>query len=239
MKIAFLGTSAFADIIKNKLLESGFEVVEEVDASCDLLVVASYGQIVSKKVLKTAKHGALNVHPSLLPKYRGPSPIQTAILHGDTETGVAIMLMDEEIDHGPILAMESYDMKNKKYTYEELYKKLSEVGANLLVETIPKWTEGKILPKEQEHAKATYTEKIQREDGEVDWSHPAVYIERQVRAFYPWPGAFTFWKGKRVKILKAHVAKDKLVIDELQLEGKKPTTMREFLLGHKDFHVGP
>ena len=124
IKIAFLGTSVFADIIQNKLLESGFEVVKEVDASCGLLVVASYGQIVSKDVLEIAKHGALNVHPSLLPKHRGPSPIQTTLLHGDTETGVAIMLMDEEIDHGPILAMESYDMKDKKYTYEELHIKL-------------------------------------------------------------------------------------------------------------------
>ena len=229
----------FADIIQNKLLESGFEVVKEVDASCDLLVVASHGQIVSKKVLETAKHGALNVHPSLLPKNRGPSPIQTTLLQGDTETGVTIMLMDEEIDHGPILAMESYDMKDKKYTYEELHKKLGEMGADLLVKTIPKWIEGKISPKEQEHDKATYTEKLTREDGKIDWTKPAVYIERQIRAFYPWPGTFTFWAGKRVKILKAHVTQDKLVIDELQLEGKKPTTMQEFLLGHKDFYVGP
>lgn len=218
-------------------IESQRAKIEELHP--DFLVLAAYGAIVPKEILDIPRYGALNVHPSLLPKYRGPSPVQSAILDGEEKTGVTIIRMDEEIDHGPIVVQKELTEFIGNFTSLELKEKLASLGAQLLVDAIPSLVEGNILPKEQEHAKATYTEKIQREDGEIDWSKPAVYIERQVRAFYPWPGAFTFWKDKRVKILKAHVADDKLVVDELQLEGKKPTTMREFLLGNKDFHVGP
>lgn len=205
----------------------------------DLIVLAAYGQIIPKEILEIPTYGALNVHPSLLPKYRGASPIQAAILNGEEKTGVTIMLMDEELDHGPILATRKFSNKIKKITYQELHDELANVGADLLIETIPKWVSGEIKSQEQDHTKATYTKRITKEDGRIDWSKPAVYIERQVRAFSPWPGAFTFWKGKRVKILKAHVEQGKLIIDELQLEGKKPTSFREFLLGHKDFVQPP
>ena len=144
------------------------------------------------------------------------------------------MLMDEQVDHGPILAQEEFVIP-KDITHEELHVKLGEIGGELLVKTIPAWIQGKIVSTKQDHSKATYTKKLSREDGEIDWSQPPEYIERQVRAFTRWPGAFTFWKGKRVKILKTHIKEGKLVIDELQLEGKKPTSLREFLLGHKDF----
>lgn len=237
--IAFLGGSIFGEIVREKLKAAGFQLVDSNSLQVDLIVVAFYGKILSKTELETPAYGALNVHPSLLPKYRGPTPVPTTILNGDTETGATIIQMDEEVDHGPIVASEKFEIGNKKFTTPELRKILWELGGDLLVEVIPKWVTGEITPQEQVHSKATYTEKLTKEDGEIDWSRPAVYIERQVRAFHPWPGAFTFWKDKRVKILKAHVAEDKLVIDELQLEGKKQTTMREFLLGNKDFHVGP
>ncbi|MCH8987164.1 methionyl-tRNA formyltransferase, partial [Patescibacteria group bacterium] len=228
IKIAFLGRE-FGEIVKEKLEQAGFQFVDIKSRQMDLIVVGFYGEILPKETLELPRYGALNVHPSLLPKYRGATPVPTTILNGDTETGVTIMVMDEEVDHGPILAVEKFKIGDKKFTTPELRKILWEKGGDLLVETIPKWIEGKITPKEQQHDKATYTEKLTREDGKIDWTKPAVYIERQVRAFYPWPGAFTFWADKRVKILKAHVAQGKLVIDELQLEGKKPTTMKEFL----------
>lgn len=202
--------------------------------TAELFVLAAYGNILSKELVEMPPKGVLNVHPSLLPKYRGPSPERGALLNGDAKTGVTVMLMDEQVDHGPILAQEEFVIP-KDITHEELHVKLGEIGGELLVKTIPAWIQGKIVSTKQDHSKATYTKKLSREDGEIDWSQPPEYIERQVRAFTRWPGAFTFWKGKRVKILKTHIKEGKLVIDELQLEGKKPTSLREFLLGHKDF----
>jgi len=238
IKIAFLGRE-FGEIVRDKLQQAGFQLVEPESDHIDLLVVGFYGKILSKRVLEKPKYGALNVHPSLLPKYRGPTPVPSTILNGDAETGVTIIEMDEEVDHGPIVAQEKFHIGEQKFTTPELRKILWEMGGDLLVTTIPEWITGSITPQEQDHGKAVYTEKLSRENGEVDWKKPIEYIERQVRAFYPWPGAYTFWKGKRVKILKAHTEQDKLIIDELQVEGKKPTSLRDFMLGHKDFHVGP
>ena len=228
---------SFGEIVSEKLKAAGFQVVNPASKEVDLIVVACYGKILPKEMLKIPKHGALNVHPSLLPKYRGPAPVPTTILDGEEETGVTIILMDEQADHGPILASTKFEIRNSKLTTPELSKALWELGGDLLIETIPKWIAGQITPQEQDHSKATYTKKLTREDGRIDWNAPVEYIERQIRAFTPWPGAFTFWKGKRVKILKAHIEQGKLIIDELQLEGKKPTTLQEFLLGHKDFDV--
>jgi len=236
--IAFFGRE-FGEIVRDKLQEAGFRLVDIKDQQVDLIVVGFYGEILSRRMLEIPKYGALNVHPSLLPKYRGPTPVPTTILNGDTETGVTIILMDEDVDHGPIVASRNFEIGEKKFTTPELQKMLWELGGDLLVETIPKWVAGEITPKEQDHIKATYTKKLSREDGEIDWAKPVEYIEKQVRAFNPWPGAYTFWKNQRVKILKAHVKGVEFIIDELQLEGKKPTTLHEFLLGHKDFYVGP
>ncbi len=225
----------------------------------DLFIVASYGKILPQKILNIPRFGTLNVHPSILPKYRGPSPIQNTILNGEKETGVTIMLLDEKMDHGPILTNSKLQRTNNEYTYEELHNKLAELGAELLIETIPQWVEGKIKPALQDDSKATYTKIIKKEDGRVDWKKDAGYIERQVRAFNPWPGTYATFQGKLLKILKAKVVeqtsskklgetfklqngeiavqtgKDALVLEELQLEGKKPMPSKEFLLGYKDF----
>ena len=240
IRIHFLGRE-FGLIVRDKLKEAGYSLVDSEDEA-DLIVVGFWGEIVRKETLEKPKFGALNVHPSLLPKYRGPTPVLFTILNGDSETGVTIIKMDEEVDHGPIIAAREFLISNFKFlnglgkpTSPELLQILWEMGGDLLVETIPKWIGGEIQPQEQDHSKATYTKKLTRENGRIDWNLPAEYIERQVRAFTPWPGAFTIWKGKRVKILKAHVEGGKLVIDELQMEGKKPTTFHDFLLGHKDF----
>lgn len=175
----------------------------------DLGIVAAYGQIIPKEILDIPKFGFLNVHPSLLPKYRGSSPIQSAILNGDKKTGVTIILMDEKMDHGGIIFNFKLLISNKKITYPELQKELAEKGAKLLSETIPKWLKGVIKPKAQDESKITYTKILKKEDGKVDWRKSAEEIERQIRAFDPWPGSYTFWeksgKAVQIKILKARV----------------------------------
>ncbi len=170
----------------------------------DLFVVAAYGKIIPKILLDIPRKGAINVHPSLLPRYRGPSPIQAAILNGDEVTGVSIMLLDEEMDHGPILAVQELGIS--KFYATELQDQLAHLGAQLLIETIPKWlSSDEIAPQPQDHAKATYTKMITKEDGRIDWHRSAEAIERMIRAYTPWPSAWTTLKqgGKnlRVKIL--------------------------------------
>ena len=233
----------------------------------DLGIVAAYGQMLPKTILDIPKYGFLNVHPSLLPRWRGPSPIQYTILSGDKKIGVTINLISEKMDQGDIVAQREWKIENGKeqmgkINSEELSKKLAELGSELLIETIPKWIAGEIKPKPQDHSKATYTKILKKEDGKIDWSKSAHEIERQIRAFYPWPGSFCSWDGKRMKVLKAEVlkctktcpkgvlgktflapddkiavqtGKDFLVITELQLEGKKPMSSEDFLNGHPDF----
>ncbi len=232
-----------------KVLSIKYQVI---NLKPDLVICAAYGKIIPKEILEIPKYGCLNVHPSLLPKYRGASPIQTAILNGDEKTGLTIILMDEKMDHGPILKSEVKSLKSK-VTYEELLKGLASLSIDLLIEVIPKWVKGKIEPKAQNEEKATYTKIIKKEDGKINWSRPAEEIERQIRAFYPWPGSFTFWqkndKTFRVKILEADVLKNKipsklcfkcgkdyLMIKKLQPEGKKPMTTEDFLRGYHEFN---
>ncbi|MBI2507100.1 MAG: methionyl-tRNA formyltransferase [Candidatus Niyogibacteria bacterium] len=160
------------------------------DTKCRLILVAAYGKIMPKEVLDLPEKGSLNVHPSLLPRYRGADPIRSAILAGDKKTGVTVMLMDEKMDHGPILKHETLNLKHKKYTYPELKKELAELGGKLLAETLPEWLAGEIKPKEQDHSKATYTKKITKEDGHINWSESAEIIERKIRALNPWPGTY-------------------------------------------------
>lgn len=228
------------------------------DIGCRIMVVAAYGKLIPKKILEIPEKGALNIHPSLLPRWRGADPIRSTILAGDTETGVTIMLMDEQMDHGPILKSKILNLKSKKYTYTELEKELAELGGGLLVETIPEWIEGKIKPEEQNHSQAIYTKKITKEDGRISWNEDATLIERKIQAFNPWPGTFTFWNGKRIKILEGEAMeitskasastvfkhssgiavsckKGALLVKKLQLEGKSPLSAEEFLSGYPDF----
>lgn len=233
----------------------------------DLIIVAGFGQILSKEILEIPKYGCLNIHPSLLPKYRGSSPIQYTILNGDKETGVTIILMTEKIDQGDIIAISKFQITNPKITYLKLHNILAEKGANLLLEVLPKWIRGKIKSFPQDETKATYSKILKKEDGKIDWKKPAECIERQIRAFQLWPGSFSEFqilnqKSQKLKILKADVlkqtkngpfgvpgktflapndkiavqtGKDFLVIEKLQLEGKKPMSSEEFLRGHLKF----
>lgn len=174
----------------------------------DLGIVAAYGQILPKEILGIPKYGFLNVHPSLLPKYRGPSPIQSAILNGEKKTGVTIILLDEKLDHGPILAQRSLNVEEKE-TGNTLHDKLADLGTELLLETISKVQKGLIKPQLQDDNAATFTRILTREDGKIDWRKSAEDLEKQIRAFETWPGSFTLWEklGKisRIKVLKARI----------------------------------
>ena len=224
IKFVFFGTPEFATIILEKLIKSGLKpravfrdpkesvsiLIEKLNSlKPDLAVIAAYGKILPKEILEIPRHGFINVHPSLLPKYRGASPIQYAILNGDKETGVTIMKIDEKMDHGPILATSKFQITNSKITYPELSKKLAELGAELLIKTILDYISEKIKPVKQNHLKATYTKIIKKEDGKIDWSRSAQDLERMTRAYYPWPSAWTTWNGKILKILEADISKYK------------------------------
>jgi methionyl-tRNA formyltransferase len=219
----------------------------------DLIIVAAYGQLISKSILDIPRLGCLNLHPSLLPKYRGPSPIQTAILNGDKTTGVTIILMDEKIDHGPIISQKEITIASDE-NYQTLEKKLAETAADFLIEILPRYIQGEIKPQTQDESKASYTKILTRQDGQIDWSKSAQEIERMVRAFYPWPGAWTYFNSQRVKILKAKAIEKKEIVDAkkelilptgegfllieiLQPAGKKPMTGQEFFRGHPKMEI--
>uniref|UniRef100_A0A831Z004 Methionyl-tRNA formyltransferase n=1 Tax=candidate division WWE3 bacterium TaxID=2053526 RepID=A0A831Z004_UNCKA len=212
-----------------------------------LFVVASYGLIIPAETLAIPARGALNVHPSLLPKYRGASPIQAAILAGDLETGVTIMLMDEQMDHGPILAQERIALAPAETTPSATVK-LANLGAELLIRTIPPYLFGKITPLPQDHSQATYTKLITKEDGHINWEQNNAQIERMLRAYHPWPGVWTTVgemaiqldrelrdprkQNLRLKILQAHLENDTLSLDSIQVEGKSPIKFADFSKGY-------
>ncbi|MCD5384755.1 MAG: methionyl-tRNA formyltransferase [Candidatus Pacebacteria bacterium] len=184
------------DLIKPEKIKTAGDKIEKIEP--DLIIVAAYGQYIPLWIIGIPKYGTINVHPSLLPKYRGSSPIQYPIFNGDKETGTTIMLMNEEMDKGDILSQKKIIL-NSNETYESLFVKLSNLSANLLIKTIPSWINGKIKPKKQNKAKAVYSKVLNRYDGKIDWKNSANYIERQVRAFNPWPGSYTYFKLPNLK----------------------------------------
>ncbi|MBU4223833.1 methionyl-tRNA formyltransferase [Patescibacteria group bacterium] len=219
----------------------------------DLFIVADYGKIIPKNILDIPEYGAINIHPSLLPKYRGPSPIQSFILSGEKETGVTIILLDEEMDHGPILAQQSLNLETgfpignpvSKLYYKELEEKLAELGGELLVKTIPNLIARKIKPIPQDHNKATYTKKITKKDGEINLNESPEIIERKIRAFTPWPGAYfsiprptsLARSGGILRIIITEAEIDKngaLKIKQIKPEGKKEMSFKDFLRGNRD-----
>jgi methionyl-tRNA formyltransferase len=168
----------------------------------DVIVVAAFGQILRAEVLSLPPHGCLNVHASLLPRWRGAAPIPAAILAGDEITGVTIMQMDEGLDTGPILTQAQSRVRPDDTT-ESLTARLATLGAAHLAHTLPRWLAGEIEPQPQDEAQATVCSTLRKRDGRIDWRATAKAIERQVRAFHPWPGAFTFWQGTRLRVLRA------------------------------------
>jgi methionyl-tRNA formyltransferase len=221
----------------------------------ELVVVASFGQILPRAVLDEPEHGCLNLHPSLLPKYRGASPISAPILAGDSVTGTTLMSMAARMDAGPILAQRESPIAEAE-TAGELERRLAAISGDVLVELLPDWLNGRIQPTPQNDDEATYTERVSRADGEIDWSDPAEMIARKVRAYNPWPVASTQWSERRLRLLRA-VARsgdgapgavlgldgDTLLIGtgdgvlgvtELQLAGGRPAPPPTILRGHPD-----
>lgn len=177
------------------------------DLNPDIIVVAAYGKIIPADILSIPKNGCVNIHASLLPKYRGPAPIQAAIIEGEKETGITIMLMDEKMDTGPTLSQRSIVLDPQE-TAETLHNKLSKLGADLLADTLPKYLRKEIQPQPQDDSLASYCKMITREDGKLIWNKSSKELDRQVRAFTPWPGTFAFYNiqpNKRIKITKVEV----------------------------------
>lgn len=225
MKVAFLGTPNFVNPIKDEL-NKYFTLVNSLNKA-DLAVVAAYGHILTKEQLDTPKFGCINVHPSFLPKYRGPSPIQTAILNGEKITGVTFIKMDEEIDHGPILYQETLDLSDMD-NFHTLSKKMFLRSSEVLPKIIEDFISGKIVPKEQDHSKRSSTPHLTKEDGYFDINNPPSEdkLDKMIRAYYPWPGVWTRWNGKIVKFLPRGF---------IQMEGRKTISFKDFLNGYPDF----
>ncbi len=223
----------------------------------DLIIVAAFGQILRQNVLDLPAYGCINVHASLLPRWRGAAPIQAAILHGDPMTGITVMKMDAGVDSGPILSQEA-TLIDSNDTAESLSARLSQIGADLLMRTLPGYLDGKVVPQPQDEAGATRAPMIKKEDGKLDFSSPAIDLERKVRAFNPWPGAFFMWQGVPLKVLGSHVVVDAtpeifgkagiiaklpavctsrgwLVLDVVQPAGKKPMPGDVFLRGARNW----
>jgi len=168
----------------------------------DVIAVAAFGQILPRSVLDIPRCGCINLHPSLLPRFRGASPVASAILAGEEFTGVSIMLMDEGMDTGPILARAQIPISGRDTT-GSLTAKLSRISAQLLLSVLPSWVWGKLSPRPQDESGASYCHPISKKDGEIDWCLPAVDIWRRVHAFHPWPGCYTRWRGRQLRIIEA------------------------------------
>ncbi len=229
--------------------------------NADLFIVAAFGQILPPAVLELPRFGTLNIHASLLPKYRGVSPISEAILQGDTITGVTIIFLDAGVDTGPMLLKRTTPIAEDETT-GSLTPKLARLGALALLEALPLWVSSKITPVPQDNNAASYTHRLRKEDGELPWAEPAALLARMVRAYTPWPGTYTHWRGKLLKIISARaipqsaspepatpgtvsVLQDaghkslliatgdgSLLVTQLQLEGKKAMSAEEFLRGY-------
>ncbi len=232
------------------------EAVEELRQwSPDVYIVAAFGQILRQEVLDIPPYGSINVHASLLPRWRGAAPIQATIREGDTMAGITIMAMDAGMDTGPILTRYAIPVELDE-TGQSLHDKLSEVGAMLLIETLPGYISGQVLPNPQDEALTTYAPQIKKEDGRINWTQDAASIERLVRAFTPWPGTFTFWDDKQLKIHSGEIGRGEVepglvvVHDErvaigtgvglfypgrVQMAGKKEVDIADFVRGHGDF----
>jgi len=222
----------------------------------ELIVVAAFGKILRANILDLPPYGCINVHASLLPRWRGAAPIQATILHGDVQTGITIMMMDPGVDTGPILSQRTALVESDE-TPETLNPKLAKIGATLLIETLPKYLSGALIPLPQDDINVTYAPMLKKEDGLLDFTQPAVDLARRVRAFYSWPGAFTKWENNNLKIHRAHAidtaspgpgihaVQDRfpaigtcqglLVLDQVQLAGKKAMPGDVFIHGVRNW----
>jgi len=233
-------------------------LIEIQNLKADLIILVAYGKILPQTVLSAPRLGAINIHPSLLPKFRGPSPIQNALLAGNKITGTTIMLMDAGVDTGDILRQKEIVIAQNE-TYLELAQKLDTLSSQLLLETLPDFLAGKIVPQKQDDVQTSYCQIIKKTDGQINWHDSAENIYNKYRAFFNWPGIFTIWNGKRLKLNKINFISDNssvyaigevfriddiiyvqaeagwIELIEIQLEGKPSTKIFSFVNGHKNF----
>lgn len=232
------------------------EIIGQIKAvNPDVIIVAAYGKILPQEILDIPKYGIINIHGSLLPKYRGASPVATSIINGDATTGVTLMKMVFEMDAGPIIAKSEPVTIEPNDTTASLTTKLSDIGAKLLDQKLISYLEGRITPTPQDDQAATYVKLVAKEDGLINWEEEATIIERKTRAYSPWPSAYTFWEGKRLKIITGEVVpetqgqpgqvwimadhypavdtgQDSLKLITVQPEGKLVMSGADFLRGH-------
>jgi len=254
--IKILADELLIPVIQPRRLSEPEALEQLQDWAPELIVVAAFGQILRPVVLDLPKYGCVNVHASLLPRWRGAAPIQAAILNGDETTGISIMRMDPGIDTGPVLSQKSIPISHND-TSATLANKLSELGAELLMESLAAYLSGTLRPIPQNESNATYAPMIKKEEGLLDFSMPASQLDWKVRAFNPWPGAFTLWNDQMLKIHQAHsidlaaepagrkmiyqelpaitTSRGILVLDELQLAGKNIQTGKSFLNGIRNW----
>ncbi|MFR4440756.1 MAG: methionyl-tRNA formyltransferase [Hungatella sp.] len=265
------GKAVLMTPVKEKALEYGIPVYQPVKAreesfvellrslKPDAMVVIAFGQILPKAILDIPKYGCINIHASLLPKYRGAAPLQWVVLEGEKETGITTMMMDVGMDTGDMLEKLVVPV-DKKETYGSIHDKLSVLGGELILSTLEKLENGTLERTPQPEDEATYTKKITKVMGDIDWTEDAAVIERYIRGLNPWPSAYTSWNGKTLKIWDADVleqeysgepgeiikvekdgvlvktGKDTLVLREVQLEGKKRMEIQAFLRGYQLSH---
>lgn len=248
------------EVKQPKSLRTPEEQKQLVALGPEIVIVAAYGLIIPANILDVPPYGFLNIHPSLLPKHRGPSPVATAILRGDEKTGATIMLLNESVDGGPIIKQVSINI-DEADTTNTLTGKLFFIGAQMLTGVLPAWTRGDITPVPQNETLATVTRKLVKEDGEINWKKPAKEIHQMIKAFNPWPGCFTKWEGRRIRIVEgvpiglnfdeeigAVVPLEKfgvaagiktgdgvLGLTVLQIEGGQPVNTEAFLRGRPSF----
>lgn len=268
-KEAGRGRTLVAPPVKTVALKYGLPVFQPVSLKSveeneklaalkpDIIVVAAFGQILPRVVLELPQYGCLNIHPSLLPKYRGVSPVPAAILHGDEFAGVSIMKLDRGVDTGPVLIQAQTAIMGWDIT-GSLTEKLSFIGAQLLLEILPRWINGRVRLQVQDSSLATYTSMIEKEAGKIEWSLSVTELWQQVRAYQPWPSSYTRWQGKQLKILEAvpfegqssipgrvvvpagntafgiETGAGILGIVRVQMEGKRIMTADEFLRGQRE-----
>ncbi|MCX6810994.1 MAG: methionyl-tRNA formyltransferase [Candidatus Berkelbacteria bacterium] len=213
------------------------EIINQIKSlNPELIVLADFSQIISKDLINLPKYGILNIHPSLLPKYRGPSPVVTAILNGDKKTGVSIIKLSDKIDAGDILSQLEIRIRPRENA-DQLKNRLAEFGADLLAETVPYYLADEIHPIKQIEEKVSYTKKFSKEDGKIS-NQPAERVELMVRALNPWPGVYTTVGDKKVFITKSHLDKEKkLVIEIVKPEGKREMTYKEYLAGNSPLTI--
>jgi methionyl-tRNA formyltransferase len=268
-KLAGRGQELSFSAVKREALALGLNVVqpgslrkpealaELASLAPDVIVVAAFGQILPPEVLRLPKYGCINIHPSLLPLHRGAAPVMSAILAGDTWSGTSIMQMDEGLDTGPVLAQGQVLVRDDDTT-ASLSEKLSIISAHMLIDVLPRWIRGEIPPRPQDETQASYFKPVEKEAGEIDWSKTATELWRQVRAYQPWPGSFTRFNGKVLKILEACPVEGgrqeaigtvvemgkgcgvvtgcgTLELRRLQIEGKQAMSAADFVRGQRSF----